>query len=538
LAPRPLRRRLALAAALLAAALAGCHRTAQRTPCPAGQVCLEYGVATEPLTLDPQLATAIDEARVIGDLMIGLTTEAADGTTAPGLAERWETSPDGLVWTFHLRPATWSDGAPVTADDFVFAYRRILDPHTAAPYAYLVYVLKNGQAVNAGRAPPEAVGARALDPRTLQLTLAHPAPYLPQLLKHHSFYPVPAHAVRAYGDAWVRPGRYVSDGPYRLTGWRLGDRIQVVKNPRFFDAAHVCISRITYHATPDATAAERQVATGELDLETLFQSNRIDHIRKSLPGYARPHLWQDVVYMSFNTRDPGPLRDRRVRRALSEAVDRDFMTAKLMRAGQRPAVSFVTPGTAGALPGPRTQWAALSFPARQAEARALLAQAGYGRARPLRIELATASASDGLLLAQAIQADWRAVGVDARVTQSEGQILLANLRNRAFQTAISSWIADFDDPVTFLGLFKSDTGAQNYGDYRNPAFDRLLTAADEESDGGVRARLLAQAEQMLLDDEAVGPLYFGVSRNLVNPEVTGFVDNLQDIHRARWLCRR
>jgi oligopeptide transport system substrate-binding protein len=453
------------------------------------------------------------------------------------MAERWETSPDGLVWTFHLRPAVWSDGRPVTADDFVFAYRRILHPRTAAPYAYLVYVLKNGQAANAGRAPVEAIGARALDARTLQLTLAHPAPYLPQLLKHHSFYPVPAHAVRAWGDAWVRPGRYVSNGPYRLTRWRLGDRIQALKNPRFFDAAHVCFARIDYYPTPDAAAAERQVATGELDLEALFQSNRIDHIRKTLPGYARPSLWQDVVYISFNTRDPGPLRDRRVRRALSEAVDRDFMTAKLMRAGQRPAYSFVTPGTAGAQEGPEAPWARLTFAERQAEARALLGEAGYGPARPLRIELATASANDSLLLAQAIQADWRAVGVTAKVTQSEGQILLANLRNRAFQTAISSWIADFDDPVTFLGLFKSDTGAQNYGDYRNPAYDALLAQADEEPDARRRAALLARAEQALLDDDAVGPLYFGVSRNLVNPQITGFVGDLQDIHRARWMCR-
>jgi oligopeptide transport system substrate-binding protein len=531
----PTRRLLVLLAAALALA-SGCQRGPRRPPCPAGKVCLEYGNNTEPLTLDPQLAESVDESVVLGDLMVGLTTTSADGRAIPGLAERWETSADGLTWRFHLRPALWSDGAPVTADDFVFAYRRILSPRTGSPYAYLVYILKNGQAANEGRAPVEAIGARALDARTLELRLEHPAPYLPQLLEHSSFLPAPAHVVRRYGDAWVKPGRYVSNGPYRLVSWRLGDRLTLEKNPRFFDADHVCVDRIDYYPTPDLVAAERRVAAGELDVSTMFQSNRLQHIQRTMPGYARTHLWLNVTFLSFNTHDAGPLRDRRVRRALSEAIDRGFLTAGLMRAGQRPAYSFVPPGTANAQAGPATAWSRLGFAARQAEARALLAQAGYGPARPLRIELSTAASNDAALLAQAVQADWRAVGVDARIVQNEGQILLANLRARAFQTALSSWIADFDDPLTFLALFRSDTGAQNYGDYRNPAYDRLLDAAEQQPDARRRAALLAKAEQLMLNDEAVAPIYFGVSRNLVSPKVTGWVGNLGNWHRARWLC--
>lgn len=539
----PILLRRSLAAALLAAgalvallALGGCHGGPQRPACPAGKLCLEYGNESEPLTLDPQLANLVDEAVIIGDLMTGLTTEAADGSTIPGVAARWETSPDGLTWTFHLRPAFWSDGAPVTADDFVFAYRRMLDPRTGAQYAYLAYLLKNGEAANAGQAPLTAIGARAAGPRILVLRLEHPAPYLPQLLKHHAFYPVPAHVVRRYGEAWVRPGRYVSDGAFRLVSWRLGDKVTVEKNPRFYDAAHVCAERISYYPTPDYVAAERRVARGELDLNTFFQSNRLGHIRQAMPGYARTHLWLDVAYMPFNTRDPGPLRDRRVRRALSEAIDRDFITGKLLRAGQQPAYGFVPPGTANAQAGPATLWSRLSFPARQAEARALLAQAGYGPARPLKIELKVASVSDSLLIAEAVQADWRAIGVEARVTQNESQILFAALRQRDFQTSMVSWIADYDDPLTFLGLFKSDTGAQNYGDYRSPAYDRLLAAADQEPDAARRAALLARAEQLVLDDDAVAPIYFGVSRSLVSPRLSGWADNIENHHRARWLC--
>lgn len=205
----PLRRLLALLAAVT---LSACQGGLQRPPCPAGKVCLEYGNDSEPATLDPSKAQLVAEALVIGDLMLGLTTEAADGRVIPGMAERWETSPDGLTWTFHLRPARWSDGVPVTADNFAFAYRRILDPQTGSPYAYMVQILKNGAAASAGKAPLEAIGARALDPHTLELRLEHPVPYLPQLLTHQSFYPIPAHVVRRFGDGWVAPGRYVSNG--------------------------------------------------------------------------------------------------------------------------------------------------------------------------------------------------------------------------------------------------------------------------------------------------------------------------------------
>ena len=226
----------ALLACALPLLLGSCQGKAQRPPCPAGKVCLEYGNDSEPLTLDPQKAELVAEAVIIGDLMMGLTTEGPDASVQPGMATKWETTPDGLTWTFHLRAAKWSDGEPVTADDFVFGLRRILDPKTASPYAYMVYLLKNAEAVNEGKASPELLGARALDDRTLQLTLEHPAPYLPEILKHQSFFPAPRHVVDRYGEEWVRPGRYVSNGASRLVSWRLGDHIQVEKNPTFFDA--------------------------------------------------------------------------------------------------------------------------------------------------------------------------------------------------------------------------------------------------------------------------------------------------------------
>jgi oligopeptide transport system substrate-binding protein len=531
-------RRLSVLVVACAVALLGCQGRGGRPPCPTGEVCLEYGNESDPLSLDPQTSNLNTEARIVGDLMVGLTTEAPNGKAIPGIASSWTTSPDGLTWTFRLRDAQWSDGAPVTADDFVYAYRRILDPKTASIYAYLVTLLKNGRGVNDGKAPLTAVGAAAPDPHTLVLSLEHPAPYLPQILMHQSFYPVPKHVVERLGEAWVKPGSYVSDGAYRLASWRLGDRVEVVKNPRFYDAAHVCVDRIRYYPTADGVSAERRVQRGELDINTTFQSNRLQHIREVMPGYARPAPTLGTSYLSFNTRDVRPLKDARVRRALSEAIDRDFITAKLQRAGQQPAYSFVPPGVSNYAYGARLRWAGEPLAQRQVEARALLAQAGYDARRPLKLELKVANSTETQLISEAIQADWREIGVAATIAQNESQIAFSAYRNRDFQVGFMAWFADFDDPVTFLGLLKSDVGSQNYGDYRNPAYDALLDRADREPDAGRRAGILQRAEQIMLDDEGMAPVTFNVSRSLVNPKVTGWVDTPLNFHRARWLCVR
>jgi oligopeptide transport system substrate-binding protein len=527
------------AATLAALILAGCQGKAQRPACPAGHQCLEFGLDTEPATLDPHRSNLVEEGWVIGDLMEGLTTEGPDGSPVPGGATSWETSPDGLVWTFHLRKdARWSDGAPVTADDYVYGLQRVLDPKIASIYAYLVYVIKGGQAVSEQGALPASLGAKALDRYTLQLTLAHPAPYLLELTKHTSFYPVPKHVVEKYGDGWVAPGRYVSNGPFKLISWRLGDHIEIAKNPLFHDAAHVCLDRVDYFQTPDAISAERRVQRGELDATNTFESNRIDRLRQVMPGYVRTHTALATVYLSFNTRDVKPFQDVRVRRALSEAIDRKFMTGKLMRAGQAPAYAFVPPGTANYPFGVGTRWSGESFVQRQVEARALLAQAGFTAAHPLKIEIKTTTNTESVLLIQAVQADWRAIGVEASIVQNDGPVAFAAYANRDYQVGFMSWYADFNDPMTFLGLLKSDTGAQNYGDYKNPAYDALLNAADHEPDAARRGQILAHAEQMMLDDEAMAPIDYNVTRALVNPRISGWGDNAENFHRSRWLCMR
>ena len=525
-----------LFAAVAALVLTACQGAPQRPVCPAGKVCLEYGNNSEPQTLDPHKANLNDEGAIIGDLIMGLTTDAPDATPVPGVATHWETSADGLVWTFHLRPSKWSDGTPVTADDFVFGIGRTLDPKTASIYAYLLYVIKGGQAVNEGKAPLASLGVRAVDPLTVEITLEHPAPYLPELTKHWSFFPAPRHVVEKLGDAWVQPGKYVSNGPFRLTAWKLGDKITVEKNPQFWDAKNVCLDRINFYPTPDVVSAERRVARGELDLNTSFQSNRYERLKASMPGVARTDVALATSYLSFNTRDVAAFKDIRVRRALSEAIDRDFITAKLLRAGQQPAYAFVPPIAANYVKGPRLRWADKPFAARQVEARALLAQAGYTAERPLELTILTANNTGTLLLVEALQADWRSIGVKVKLQQSEAAVAFDAYRNRAFQVGSMSWSGDFNDPITFLGLMKSDTGGQNYGDYKNPAYDALLAQADQEPDIAARAQILARAEQLMLDEEAIAPIFHVVSRSLVGKQVTGWVGNAPNFHRTRWMC--
>lgn len=538
-AGRAVRNLLIMAAALTAAMLAAActPKPAARAPCPAGAVCLQIGNNSEPISLDPHKTTGTWEHRILLDNMIGLTQVAADASAIPGMAERWTTSPDGLVWTFYLRKASWSDGVPVTADDFVFSFRRLLLPSTASEYASLVYLIKGAQPIAEGKAAPETLGVRALGPQVLEITLNHPAPYLPQLATHQTLMPVPKHVVEKWGDAWSQPAHFVSNGPYRITAWRLGDYVKEVKNPRFWDADKVCVDQVYFYPTTDAISAERRVKRGELDMNTDIQSNRIAFLRRTMPDYVRTHTYLGVSYLAFNVHVPA-FRDRRVRMALNMAIDREFITDKLLRGGQKPAYTFIPPGVAGYTPPARPAWASWSLERRQAEARRLLAEAGYGPGHPLKVEIKHRNSPDPSLVMPAIQADWKAVGVDATLQQNETQIAYAAYRSRDFQVADAAWIADFNDPISFLYLMMSSTGAQNYGDYKSPVFDALIAKSDAEPDAAKRAAYLAQAEATMLDDATVAPTFFYVNKNLVSPRVTGFVDNLVDWHPTRFLCVR
>lgn len=497
---------------------------------------LHRGNGAEPDSLDPHFAGTTAESAIIGDLLEGLTTFDAGARIIPGVAERWEASKDGLAWTFHLRRAQWSNGDPVTAQDFIFSWRRMLDPKTAGRSAQNLWAMKNARAISDGRLPVTALGASAPDAKTVVVTLEHPAPYLPELLAHTSALPVPARVVQARGTGWSRPGTHVGNGAYSLKAWVPGDHVTVVKNPRFHDAAHVRIATVNYYPTSDTQAALRRLRAGELDMQSPLPSSQVAWLRQNMPAALHIVPSLGLSYIAINMRDPA-LRDIRVRRAINLAYDREAVAQKVMKLGEAPAYAYVPPRTANYAGGPQLDFKPLPMPARIAQARRLMLEAGYGPFNKLRLTLDTSVNPDSKRLAAVFQAMARQVYVDVRIRNSEFQVLLKTLRQGQFQLGMANWVADFDDASNFLDLLR--TGAPvNYAGYSSPKFDTAMTRAAAEPDPDKRRILLQAAERIAQAD-----LPWLVTRNYyqseaVSPRLGGYVPNARLYNRSRWLWLR
>jgi len=492
------------------------------------------GNGAEPDTLDPQKASGTWENNIIGDMFIGLMTDGANGEAIPGTADGYSVSPDGLTYTFKLGDHAWSDGTPVTAHDYVYSFRRIADPKTAAQYVSILYPMKNMQEAAAGHVRPDAVGARAIDDRTLELTFRFQVPYIKELLTHYASFAVPRHVVEKYGDDWTRPEHIVVNGPYILKAWVPNDHIRLEINPRFDGAGNLPIRSVIFCPTQDSSAALKRFRGGEFDLVTdSVPPQQLHWLQLYLPRELHLSPYILTQYVCFNVRRK-PFNDPRVRLALSLAIDREIMVAKVTRAGERPAYALVPPGM------PQYQSAQLSFrrmnmEQRLAHARALLADAGYGVNNPLSFEYNFAGTTETRIISVALQGMWSDVGVKALMVPSDSQIHYNLLRKRDFQAAWAGWAADYRDPKNFLTLGSVSAPDLNYGDYANPQFDALLDRSDRERNVESRSALLRRAEQLLLDDVAVAPVFFGVARDLVSPQVKGWKDNVLNVHRTRFL---
>lgn len=501
-----------------------------------GQI-LRRGNTAEPLTLDPQRSNGIWENHILGDMFIGLFTENVAGEPVPGMAESWSVSEDGLVWVFELREAFWSDGEPVTAYDFEYAFQRILDPGTVAQYATILHLFKNAQAITEGAMPASAVGVNAIDAHTLRIELEYPAPYLPGLLAHVTTYPIPRHVVDIYGDAWVQPNNIVVNGPYRLSEWRSNEFIRLERNARFFDNANVCMDEVFYYPTPNSILADRMVRAGDLDVNIDFSGDDLNELRQTMPDYVRVHPWVGLVYFSFNT-ETEMFGDQRVREALSLALDREHITQDVTGSGEIAAYSFVPPGMNDYESGARMTWADQSLEDRRARAVRLLTEAGYGPENPLSFVFQYRAAGHSQLVAREAEREWEALAswVDVGLESSETSIHYADLRAGDFQFADSSWIGDYNDAYNFLYLAEGSTGGMNYSNFADPEYDALLAQANRTNEPQARASLMMEAEQILLNEQPYIPVYFQVNKSLVNPDLTGWEDNLFHIHRSRFLC--
>lgn len=517
-------------------ALSACGGEGDPAQLEAGVV-LHRGNAAEPRSLDPRNVQDVWENRIVGDMFVGLFARDQDGEPVPGMAERWSVSPDGRTWTFTLREAAWSDGSPVTADDFVFALRRALDPSAAAESAAVLYPILNAQAVSTGARPVEQLGVRALDPRRLEIRLEHPAPFLPGLLLHPAASPVPAHVVREHGEAWTEPENIAVNGPYKLVEWRADDVVRLRRNALFHDDANVCVDEVDYYPTEDASAAERRVRNGDLDLNAGFPGPSTSFLREQIPSYVHLHPALRIERLVFNTQ-AAPFDDARVRTALSMAIDRDLIVENVLGAGQQPAYWVVPHVVSNHAVGAAASWRDRPMEERLAEARRLLEAAGFGPDRPLRFVYARRDAPAKPDVTTVLRSNWRQIApwVDADISPSAPADHDARLRSGDFQVADGGRVVDYDDPLSFLFPFETRAGSRNEAHWSNAQYDDLVTQASLEPDVDARAELLRNAEQALLDEAPIAPLWEEVSRNLVSPRVTGWSDNPSDMHPTRYLC--
>ncbi|MBL9011344.1 MAG: peptide ABC transporter substrate-binding protein [Alphaproteobacteria bacterium] len=525
-----MRRRLFAA---LAAALA-IGWTASLAP-PASASELHRGNLAEPDTLDPAKWFTTYENWILSDLFNGLLQQDAEGNSIPGAAESWTVSDDGLTLTFRLRAdGRWSDGAPVTAEDFVVGFRRSFDPRTASAYANFGYVIVNAREIVEGRMPLEALGVRAIDALTFEVKLNEPSQtLLPLFASYPNFFPAPAHVLAKEGDGWVQPGKMVSNGPYRLVEWVPQDRVTLEKNEAYFDAASVRIDKVYYYPTDDDTSAVKRFRAGELDINMRFPPSLYAMLKRDLPSETRTYPASWIGYIVFNHAE---LRfaDARVRRALSIAIDRETIAKRVLNNGELPAWSFVPPGTRHFVSSGAGDFSAMPMSERQGEARRLLAEAGYGPGNTLAFTFMHRAGEANKRAALAVADMWKAVGVDVRIEANEVKTHYARLREKAFEVADGGFSAQ-PDAEYFIYLLRSDSTEVNFGGWANADYDRLANAGNRERDLVRRGELYAAAEKIALDETALIPVYIPVNRALVQNWVSGFQPNPNDAHPTRWM---
>ena len=497
---------------------------------------LRVGNMGEPATLDPHHVAGTWENRIIGDMFMGLTTEGPDGSVVPGAAESWTISDDGLTYTFKLRDHSWSDGTPVSADDFVFSLRRILAPETAAKYASLLYPIKNAEQVNnASLADASQLGVRAIDAKTLEVTLKAPTPYFIEQLTHYTAFPVPKHLVEKHGDDWIKKGTIASNGPYVLDEWVPNTHVRLVKNDGFYDATNVSIDKVEYFPTEDRGAVQKRFRAGEIDIAKDFASEQFDFLKKNLPDQIQVAPKLGIYYYTINTKKP-PFDDVRVRQALSMVIDREAITEKILKTGEVPAYSFVPPGTGNYGDPAYVEWMETPYAERVEKAKALMADAGFGPGNPLKFTLSYNTSENHKRIAIAISAMWKkSLGVEAELFNQEITPHYDKLEQNDFDVARAAWVADYNDAQNFLYLLETRTGRQNYGRWSNAKFDSLMEQAATTTDMDKRAAHLREAEAIAMAEQSNIPIYYYVSKNLVSNKIAGWESNVKDVQRTRYL---
>jgi len=531
--------RIALAALFAAVALlpsSGCSRPA---PGPAPAV-IEAGNRSELQDLDPHVCSGVAEFRALSALFEGLCTlEAGDLSVMPGAAATWVISPDGLVYTFSLQPeGRWSNGDPVVAGDFVYAWKRMLSPRIGSEYAYLLHCIKNGRAYNQGEITDFAlVGVKALSDLTLEVTLERPTPYFLSMQVHFAWFPVHPATVEAAGGGerrgapWTRPGVFVGNGPFKLRDWRPDQVLSTVRNEHYWGAAKVKPDGVNFYPVSDEQTEERMFRSGQLHLTYTVPMHKIENYRAERAEELVVAPYLQAYFYRFNTTRP-PFDDIRVRTAFSLALDRDELARNVFKAGEQPARALVPPGTAG-------YTCDYAVPEDVERARALLAEAGFPGGKGLPpIDLLYNSSTADKLISEAVQRMWRdRLGAEVRLLNQEYKVYLDSMSRLDYDICRSTWLADVLDPVNFLECFLTGEGNNRCG-FASPEYDALIHLAYQEADAAARTRHLQAAEKILLESGAIAPLATMTQKFLKSPRLQGLEPNLigymrwQDLHLA------
>ena len=501
------------------------------------EVVFNRGNSAEPESLDPHKTSTIYEADILRDLFLGLTTEDAKSEIIPGAAESWTISPDGKVYTFKLRAgALWSDGSPVTAHDFVFAWQRVVDPATAGEYAYMLAPVVNAEDITAGKKKPSEMGVKAVDDSTFEITLNAPTPYFLEMLTHQATYPVSKANVEAKGADFTKPGNLVSNGAYTLAEFVPNDHIKVVKNPKFYDAANVKIDTVNFIPTEDRSTAMKRFEAGELDSNNDLPTEQLTDLKAKFGDQINIGPYLGTFYFVFKFKKT-PWDNAKLRHAVSMAIDRDYLAEKVWQNSMIPAYSFVPPGISG-YETRTTDYAEMSQIDREDAARKVLEELGYGPDKPLKMEIRFNTSENNKNTAVAIQEQLKPLGVEVTLLNTDTKTHYGHLEQHGdFDVARAGWIADYKDPENFLALCKSGTG-NNYSEYSDSGYDELLAKAAASADAGERMKALSDAEAIgVARDLCVMPLLYYSYKNIVSSKLKGWEDNVMDRHPSRFLSK-
>lgn len=503
--------------------LNGCSRGETAAEAASRDGVLLYNNGAEPRDLDPHVVTGMPENRVIKSLLEGLAREHPETSerVIPGMAERWEANPEKSIWTFYLREAYWSNGDRVTAEDFAYAYERILNPEFGAPYVSMLFRVRNAEAFNTGEIDDfSQVGIRVIDPQTLRIELDGPTPYFPLMLTHYTWFPVHRATLEKHDgfarrdSGWTRVENYVGNGPFVIREWLPNQRIIVEKNPDYWDAENVALNGIHFFPIQDRQTEDRMFQTGQLHITNGVPFTLRDKYRAENNPALREDPMFATGYLGLNTAHEA-LADPRVRQALSLATDRATIINKVTKNGE-PAGGFVPPAIAGY---PRFD----ATPYDPEKARALLAEAGYpdGFGFPT-LEFKIVNADTSKTFAEIVQEMWRSeLGITVEILNKEWQVLISDMDSGNFDIFLLSWIGDYLDPATFLKIMRSGDGNNRTG-YANPAYDALLQEANQQVSLEERYALLARAEEILMQDLPILPVTWSRNMYLIDEAVDGW----------------